>query len=209
MSPIRAGGYWPRSAFRTAENSPSTSPGTRRHCTPDRCSEVHRDIPAVVRSKALAAGATQWIHDLADLVASIEQDWSIAVGRPYRDSTEAFVAQATLGDGAPAVLKLLVPRADEVARNEVTALRLANGEGCVRLLREDTARGALLLERLGRSLHELALPIAQRHEVLCSAAARGWRPAPRRGPRGMAPPPPPPPSHPPLEGAGGSPISSR
>src|ERR1039457_7664011 len=126
MSPIRAGGYWPRSAFRTAENSPSTSPGTRRHCTPDRCSEVHRDIPAIVRSKALAAGATQWIHDLPDLVASIEQDWSIAVGRPYRDSTEAFVAQATLGDGAPAVLKLrplpcaratrAPDRADEPAR---------------------------------------------------------------------------------------------
>lgn len=142
---------------------------------------MHRDIPAVVRNKALAAGATQWIHDLPDLVASLEQDWSIAVGRPYRDSTEAFVAQATLGDGAPAVLKLLVPRADEVARNEVTALRLANGEGCVRLLREDTARGALLLERLGRSLHQLALPIAQRHEILCSAAARVWRPAPGCG----------------------------
>jgi hypothetical protein len=42
---------------------------------------VHRDIPAVVRSKALAAGATQWIHDLPDLVASLEQDWSITVGR--------------------------------------------------------------------------------------------------------------------------------
>jgi streptomycin 6-kinase len=142
---------------------------------------VYRDIPAVVRSKALAAGATQWIHDLPDLVASLEQDWSIIVGRPYRDSTEAFVAQASLADGAPAVLKLLVPRADEVARNEVTALRLANGEGCVRLLREDTARDALLLERLGRSLHDLALPIAQRHEVLCSAAARVWRRAPGCG----------------------------
>jgi len=57
-------------------------------------------------------------------------------------------------------------------------LRLVGGEGCVRLLRADAARGALLLERLGRSLHQLALPIAQRHEILCSAAARVWRPAP-------------------------------
>jgi len=60
-------------------------------------------------------------------------------------------------------------------------LRLANGEGCVRLLRDDEARGALLLERLGRSLRELALPIGQRHEVLCSTAARVWRPAPGCG----------------------------
>jgi streptomycin 6-kinase len=44
-------------------------------------------------------------------------------------------------------------------------------------LREDAERGALLLERLGRALHELALPLRQRHEVLVSAASRVWRPA--------------------------------
>lgn len=158
---------------------------------------MHRDIPAVVRNKALAAGAAQWIHELPDLVASLEQDWSIAVGRAYRDSTEAFVAEATLNDGAPAALKLLVPRDDEMARNEVTALRLVNGEGCAQLLREDAARGALLLERLGRSLHQLALPIAQRHEILCSAAARYGAP-----PRAAV-------CQPALRRAGGSPISSR
>lgn len=35
----------------------------------------------------------------------------------------------------------------------------------------------LLLERLGRSLHDLALPIGQRHEILCATAQRVWRPA--------------------------------
>ena len=35
----------------------------------------------------------------------------------------------------------------------------------------------LLLERLGRSMHELALPIVQRHEILCATAQRVWRPA--------------------------------
>lgn len=79
------------------------------------------------------------------------------------------------------MLKLLVPRAGNAARNEITVLRLANGDGCARLLRGDEARGALLLERLGRSLRELALPIGQRHEVLCSTAARVWRPAPDCG----------------------------
>ena len=135
-------------------------------------------VSAVMRNKALAVGAAQWIHDLPEIVATLEQDWSIAVGRPYDgDSTEAFVAEATLGDGTPAVLKLLMPRPGEQARNEITTLRLAGGEGCARLLRADAARGALLLERLGRSLYQLALPIAQRHEILCAAAARVWRPA--------------------------------
>jgi streptomycin 6-kinase len=134
-------------------------------------------VPLVVRNKALAMGAAQWLDDLPELVASLERDWSIVVGRPYDGATEAFVAEAALGDGTPVVLKLLVPRADDVARNEITVLRLANGEGCVRLLREDAARGALLLERLGRPLYQLSLPIARRHEILCSAAAAIWRPA--------------------------------
>ena len=136
------------------------------------------DLPAVVRSKAVAVGATQWIDDLPELVASLEHEWSIFVGRAFENSTEAFVAEASLEDGTPAVLKLVVPRAGNAARHEITVLRLANGEGCVRLLREDISRGALLTERLGPSLHDLKLPIRQRHEILCSAAELVWRPAP-------------------------------
>src|SRR5262249_58439557 len=121
--------------------------------------------------------AGRWIRDLPELVAGLERDWSITVGRRYDGATEAFVAEATLGDGAPAVLKLHIPRAGEQARNEITALRLAGGEGRARLLPADAARGALLLERLGRSLHELSLPMARRHQILCSAAAQGGHPA--------------------------------
>ncbi len=51
-------------------------------------------------------------------------------------------------------------------------LLLADGVDCVRLLPHDEARGALLLARPGRSLHELALRIGRRHEILCSTA--GW-----------------------------------
>jgi streptomycin 6-kinase len=139
------------------------------------------DVPDVVRQKAFAVGADAWLDDLPLLVASLEQEWGLAVGDAYNDSTEAFVAEATYEDGTPAVLKLLVPRSGEAAENEITVLRLTAGEGCVRLLREDAARGALLLERLGRSLYQLALPIRRRHEILCSTATRIWRPAPDCG----------------------------
>ena len=33
----------------------------------------------------------------------------------------------------------------------------------------------MLLERLGRSMYELDLPMSQRHEILCSCAEKMWR----------------------------------
>jgi streptomycin 6-kinase len=82
------------------------------------------------------------------------------------------VAEAVTEAGEPAVLKVLVPRGTDDARNEITVLCLVGGEGCARLLCHDEARGALLMERLGQSLHELRLPIRRRHEILCSVASR-------------------------------------
>jgi len=120
----------------------------------------------------------RWLEDLPSLIESVEDEWDIAVGDAYTDSTEAFVARATCADGTPAVLKLIVPRGGDAPEREIAALRLTNGEGCARLLRDDVERGALLVERLGRSLYELALPIRERHEILCATAARIWRPAP-------------------------------
>jgi streptomycin 6-kinase len=139
------------------------------------------DVPPVVRNKAHAVGAVRWLDELPALVAGLEREWGITVGRPYRDATEAFVAEATLDDGVPVVLKLLVPSAGDAAGNEITVLRLTDGDGCVGLVRDDQALGALLLERLGRSMHELALPVGRRLEILCSTAARVWRPAPGCG----------------------------
>ena len=139
------------------------------------------EVPEVVRTKALAVGADRWLHELPQLIASVEEDWGIEVGQAYRDSTEAFVARANCSDGTPAALKLIVPRDGGAAENEIAVLRLTRGEGCVRLLRDDAARGALLLERLGRSLYELALPLGWRHEILCATVAHVWRPAPDSG----------------------------
>jgi streptomycin 6-kinase len=138
-------------------------------------------VPPVVRNKALAVGADRWLEQLSSLVDRLEREWSIIVGRPFPDATEAFVAAATQQDGTPAVLKLLVPRSEAAAAHEITVLRLSNGDGCARLLRSDEALGALLLERLGPSLRELDLPIEQRHEILWATASRVWRPAPDCG----------------------------
>jgi streptomycin 6-kinase len=138
------------------------------------------DVPEVVRATAVRAGAGAWPARLPELVAGLERDWGITVGRAYHGPTEAYVARAVRADGTPAVLKLLVPRPGQAA-DEITVLRLADGAGCVRLLESDVERSALLLDRLGPSLYDLGLPIERRLEIMCALAARMWRPAPDAG----------------------------
>ena len=53
----------------------------------------------MVRNKALAAGAAAWLDELPGLIASLERDWQITVGRPFPDATEAFVAEAVPAAG--------------------------------------------------------------------------------------------------------------
>jgi streptomycin 6-kinase len=155
--------------------SPCDHCGTRATPLCERGGVV--EIPAVVRNKAVAVGAARWLEDLPGLVAGIEHDWNLRVGRVFPDASEALVAEVTLHDASLAVLKLIVPRDYDAARHEITVLRLADGEGCARLLRSDEPRGALLMELLGPSLHDLGLPLVQRLEILTSVAARVWRPA--------------------------------
>ena len=136
------------------------------------------EVPAVVRNTARAAGAGDWLERLPALVSSLEAGWSITVGHPYEGGSEAFAADATRADGTPAVLKVLIPGTENNAFNEATVLRLVGGDGCPVLYRYDPDLGALLMERLGRPMFELGLPLARRLEILCATAARIWR---RRG----------------------------
>jgi streptomycin 6-kinase len=139
------------------------------------------EIRRVVRNKAIAAGAEAWLDGLPRLISDLASEWALRVVRSLDGGTESHVVEVELADGTPAVLKLLIPHGAGGASNEITVLRLADGDGCARLLRADERRGAMLLERLGRSLSELGLPVGQRHEILAATAARLWRPAPEAG----------------------------
>lgn len=140
------------------------------------------ELPDVVVNRALAEGAQSWIDGLDDLVASLAASWGFTLGASYGEGTEAFVAEATLDDGTAAVIKILVPRADEgVDDREAQVLRLAAGDGCPVLLHEDPGSGALLMERLGPSMFALGLTYEQRLPVLCDVARQIWRPAPDCG----------------------------
>lgn len=134
-------------------------------------------VADAVRAKAIRAGAAAWLDELPDIVAGLERDWGFVIGASLTGGTEAFVAEATMDDGTPAVLKLLVPRDHGMELHEITVLRLADGDGCARLLNADAARRALLLERLGPSLSTLNLPADHRQQILCRLAQHIWRPA--------------------------------
>jgi streptomycin 6-kinase len=147
------------------------------------------ELPDVIRTKAAVSGSAWWLDEVDDLVALLETTWSIQVGDLLSGGTEALVAEATRTDGTAAVLKLLVPRGDghELAgglspgASEIAVLRLADGDGCARLLESDVGHEALLLERLGPSLSTLDMPTRERHVVMARLARALWRPAPDCG----------------------------
>jgi hypothetical protein len=93
-------------------------------------------VPEVVRRKAENLGVQRWLDDLPELVAALERDWRITAGAAFEDATEAYVATATTAEGQPVVLKVIIPLDGDAARNEVTVLRLADGDGCVRDCRD-------------------------------------------------------------------------
>jgi streptomycin 6-kinase len=137
---------------------------------------VMLDVPDEVRNKVIADGNAGWLDELPSVVESLAQEWSLAIGATLRGGHAALVVEATLADGTAAVLKVGVPRSRGALTFEATALRLADGDGCASLLRDDPGRNALLLGRLGAAMYDVVPDPATRHDLLCDIAARFWRP---------------------------------
>jgi streptomycin 6-kinase len=135
---------------------------------------VRLDIPDQLRRTVVADGTESWLDELPGVVDSLARTWSLTIGSSLAGGHAALVVEATRRDGTPAVLKIGVPGRD--LGPEATVLRLANGTGCATLLREDPGRRALLLERLGPAMYDLVADPARRHDLLCDAAVRLWRP---------------------------------
>jgi streptomycin 6-kinase len=131
-------------------------------------------VHAVLRNRARMRGAERWIEELPERIAALESAWSLRAGPPYESATEAYVAPATLADGTAAVLKILLPWPGGPVNHEPTVLRLAGGNGLVRLLRDDDAHGALLLEALGPPLDQLGVATTRRHEIMCDTLTDFW-----------------------------------
>ena len=138
-------------------------------------------VPDPVRRRALRSGAQAWLNGLPAMVAALETEWDIQTGKVHDGGSEALVVDATLADGTPAILKLLLPHIAGKDGNEAEVLRLANGEGCALLYRHDEARGAMLMERLGPTLGDSGLSPREKLAVLFETAQLLWRHTPPAG----------------------------
>jgi streptomycin 6-kinase len=113
--------------------------------------------------------------DLAPLeriAREVAAEWGVALGEPFALARYSFVAPA--GEGA--VLKVTPPEDDE-ADEEADALALWDGNGAVRLLRRDSARRALLVERAWPGGDIAGLPEDEATRIAVEAGLRLWRPA--------------------------------
>ena len=90
-------------------------------------------------------GGAEWLDRLPGLVGECAEIWSLRVGEPFPDGQVSWVAPVELPDGMPAVLKVNFPELE--SEREADALAHWAGEGAVRLLAENEARRALLVER--------------------------------------------------------------
>lgn len=145
--------------------------------------DLERDVPEKVRRNALAQGAAgeAWLSGLNAQVADYERRWDIRVASVCRGGTEGFVADARTKDGRDAVLKIVMPGTDP-RRQEQRTLAAANGKGYAKLLRADEEKNVLLVEKLGRQLHEFALSDEAVIGHICATLGVAWMPREPDGP---------------------------
>ena len=132
-------------------------------------------LQPLTRAKVASLGdeGAAWTERLPDLVAALEQRWSVTVLGPLPGGSESYVARARTVDGADRVVKLGIPRNDLTA--EAAVLAAARGRGYAVLHAHDVAANALLLELLGTSLHRLGWSPERTLGVLADTLAEAWR----------------------------------
>jgi streptomycin 6-kinase len=116
-----------------------------------------------------------WSAALPGLIADLEREWSITVGRPIPGGSSSYVAWAVRADGSDAVLKiaLLADGWDQ----QVATLARAEGRGYARLFAADLPRRAILLEPLGRALSTSGRSPPEQLRVLADTLPVAWQDA--------------------------------
>lgn len=104
--------------------------------------------------------------------------WQLTLGGPLggEDGSCSWVHAVTRRGGGDAVLKLGVPHLE--AEQEGDGLKFWDGDPVVRLLEQDVALGALLLERCAPGTPLRDQPEAERDRVIAGLLRRLWRSPP-------------------------------
>jgi streptomycin 6-kinase len=116
---------------------------------------------------------TDWLARVPELVGECAEAWELRLGQPYVAGAGGYTTRAELADGTPVVLKVSIPHRE--GEHEPDALELWDGDGAVRLLRRDDARGAMLLERCEPGTYLSSLRLDAALDVLVGLLPRLWR----------------------------------
>jgi streptomycin 6-kinase len=168
--------------------APIGRPRKSRACSTDRTychcvTPAPIEVPDLVRITARSHGAIgeRWLRDLPAIFAELERRWDVKVGSTLTGGTAGCVAEVTTRDGGTAVVKVAMPPTidgEETFDRSVLSFQLADGRGCARLLANDRELSALLIERLGRNVDALGLPVARQLEIICATVRQMWVPIP-------------------------------
>ena len=121
----------------------------------------------------------RWLAELPGVVADLALRWNLELGVAFTGGTAGYVVAATDAAGRSCVLKVAMPldmdERDAFSRS-VRAHQLAGGRGCAELFAYDASAPAMLLERLGPSLADLGLTVAEILEAITTTLRSFWRP---------------------------------
>ena len=139
------------------------------------------EVPRLVRERALSSGAEgrRWLSDLPEVLATLSAEWGLQLGRSLDGGTAGHVVAAVDRWDRACVLKIamiLDTEGGEAFRRCARVHQFAGGQGCAELLAVDEERSALLLERLGANLHDLAMPLPQLLDAIADTQRSFWRP---------------------------------
>jgi len=140
-------------------------------------SVVALDVPARLRDAAIDEGRTWWLDELAELMVTVQDRWSLTLGPPLLPGGQAaWVAPVVGGTATGWVVKIGGRHAE--AEHEAEGLDVWDGGGTVRLLRAERHEHTivLLLERCspGRPLSDRPEP--EQDLVIAGLLRRLWLP---------------------------------
>lgn len=125
-------------------------------------------VPPALTWWSHVPGGREWLDRLPTIVSECAGLWGLDLETPFVGSNVSLVIPA--GD---AVLKINFP--DEESEHEADALRLWEGNGAVRLLADDPARRALLIERCEPGTPLIELNDDEAGDVVARLLPRLWQ----------------------------------
>jgi len=125
--------------------------------------------------KASQAGA-EWLAALPDRVESCIERWDLRLGPPFPSAYTSLTVPARRPDGADVVLKIPFPHRE--SEHETLALERWDGDGAIRLLDNEPALGAFLIERCVPGMPLSSTDQDAALDVLVTLLPRLWKPVP-------------------------------